>query len=228
MIGRTLAVVTARGGSKRLPGKNVMQLGGLSLLGWTASAAREAGLPTPVLSTDDPMIAEEGRRVGLRVPFMRPQDLSGDDVTTLPVVLHALNQMCALDDVNYESVFLLQPTSPFRGAELLKNINDLFVASAAPAVISVRPVGVALGAIYRSRDGTLAPVLARSAEAAYVPSGAGYLIRAQVLESSGSFVPPETRFVEHNGISTLDIDTPTDWALAEAVLATGMPVPDLR
>ena len=87
-----LILVPARGGAKRLPGKNLKQLGGKSLIAHTADAIAQSGLEAPVvLSTDDPAIAEEGRRLGIQVPFRRPDELSGDAASTAGVVLHALD-----------------------------------------------------------------------------------------------------------------------------------------
>src|SRR6266705_3235630 len=89
-----LGLVPARGGSKGVPGKNVRPLAGRSLLEYTARAARESGvIDRVVLSTDSPEIAEEGRRAGLEVPFMRPAPLAADDTPMVPVITHAVGEL---------------------------------------------------------------------------------------------------------------------------------------
>lgn len=112
---KVLAVVPARGGSKGVPRKNLAEVGGLSLV---ARAARVAlALPwidRAVLSTDDPEIAEEGRRHGLEVPFMRPAELAGDLAAAAPAWRHAWLASEAHFGCRFELSVWLQPTSPFR------------------------------------------------------------------------------------------------------------------
>jgi CMP-N-acetylneuraminic acid synthetase len=117
--GRTvLAVIPARGGSKGVPRKNLAEVGGLSLV---ARAARVAlalpWLDRAVLSTDDPDIAEEGRRHGLEVPFMRPAELAGDRAAAAPAWQHAWLASEAHFGGLFDYSVWLQPTSPFRTAE---------------------------------------------------------------------------------------------------------------
>ena len=112
----TLIVVPARGGSKRWPGKNLKALDGRSLISRVAEAIMEAGLKArSILTTDDAMIAAEGRRVGLEVPFLRPAAISADTSTTVDVVLHALDWYKKTNGVDPRNVVVLQPTSPLRG-----------------------------------------------------------------------------------------------------------------
>ena len=87
-----VAILPARGGSKRIPRKNVREFGGRPMLAWPVAAALESGLFERVLvSTDDPEIAEIARAAGAEAPFLRPAELSGDHAATLPVVQHALD-----------------------------------------------------------------------------------------------------------------------------------------
>jgi CMP-N,N'-diacetyllegionaminic acid synthase len=217
-----LVVVPARGGSKRLPHKNMRPLGGRSLLGWTMEAVVDAGLPVPVLTTDDPEIAEEGRRLGYRVPFMRPIELATDSVATVPVVVHALEEVRRLDSVDYRAALLLQPTSPFRGPQLLRSVADLFLSAGAPAVIATRTLHVSSGSLYRVDGDEIQAVLPGGRETVHVPTGAAYMVDARVLARDETFVPKGTLHVAHEGVSTIDIDTWADWAIAEAVIAKGL------
>lgn len=221
-----LAVVPARGGSKRLPGKNVRLLGGLSLLGWTARCAAAAGLAAPLLTTDDAEIAAEARRHGYAVPFLRPPELAADDTPTAPAVLHALDRLRELTGRDPALLVLLQVTSPFRAPALVRDgIARLAGTPDADALIATKEVHVALGHVYCDAGGFLAAVAPRSAERAYVPSGALYVIRTAALRREGTFMPPRCLHLPHSGLSCLDIDTPEDWALAEAAVAAGLAKP---
>ena len=115
-----LGLVPARGGSKRLPGKNLLPLAGRPLLEWTARAALAAStLDRVLLSTDSPEIATAGRACGLEVPFLRPAELAGDTVTDRPVLLHLLDWLRDTDGQDPELLVLLRPTTPFKTAELI-------------------------------------------------------------------------------------------------------------
>jgi CMP-N,N'-diacetyllegionaminic acid synthase len=215
-------IVPARGGSRRLPGKNVRQLAGVSLLGWTLGAVRAAGFSeTPVLSTEDETIAAEGRRLGYAVPFLRPAALAADDTPTVPVVLHALDRHAASGAAAPDFVMLLQPTSPFRAPRLLSDGLDAIGASPeAETLIAVRPLHVGLQHVYRAEGPTLAPATTASGTG-YVPSGALYIARTESLRCHESFVAPRCLWIAHDGLSALDIDTEDDWAVAEAAVAAG-------
>src|SRR3954469_15890906 len=114
---RVLGIVTARGGSKAVPRKNLAMLGGRPLLSYTAevvSASRR--LTRTILSTDDEEIAFVGRGLGLDVPFMRPAELARDDTPTVPVLQDVLQRLESAGE-RYDAVMTLQPTSPLRTAE---------------------------------------------------------------------------------------------------------------
>ena len=114
---KVLAIIPARGGSKRLPRKNILPLGGKPLLGWTIDAANQCEhIDRVIVSTEDAEIAEVSKKFGCEIPFYRPHELSTDETTTLDVVLHLLDELEKADE-HYDYVVLLQPTSPLRTAE---------------------------------------------------------------------------------------------------------------
>src|SRR5829696_3701443 len=132
-----LGVVPARGGSRGIPRKNLVEVGGRPLLAYTADAARASRrLSRTVLSTDDAAIATAGRQLGLDVPFMRPPELAVDDTPMLPVLQHAVTE-AAKSGPAADIVVLLQPTSPLRRAEHIDAAVDLLEQSGADSVISV-------------------------------------------------------------------------------------------
>lgn len=109
---KVLALITARGGSKGLPRKNVLQVAGRPLIAWTIEAALKSNIvDRVVLSSDDNEIIETAKSWGCSVPFRRPAHLANDTASSMQVVLHALEQLPGFD-----YVILLQPTSPLRTA----------------------------------------------------------------------------------------------------------------
>jgi len=112
---RVLALVPARGGSKGLPRKNVLPLGGHPLIAWSVAAGLQAEtVHRVVCSTDDPEIAETAARYGAEVPFLRPAELAQDDTLDLPVFQHALDWLEREQGWRADIVVQLRPTSPLR------------------------------------------------------------------------------------------------------------------
>lgn len=110
-----LCVIPARGGSKGLPGKNIRELMGHPLIAHSIMCAKMApSLERIIVSTDDAEIASTARRYGADVPFIRPGELAGDTAGMIPVLQHALAETEKIDDKRYESLLLLDPTSPGR------------------------------------------------------------------------------------------------------------------
>ncbi|WP_394838068.1 acylneuraminate cytidylyltransferase family protein [Pendulispora rubella] len=126
-----LGVVPARGGSKGLPRKNIRPLAGLPLLAHTLRCAELAPIvERVVVSTDDAEVAAIARAHGGDVPFMRPTELAQDDSPMMPVLAHALQQAEAQDGRRYESVLLLDPTSPARLPEDITRAVEMLAAAA--------------------------------------------------------------------------------------------------
>ena len=138
---RVLGIVTARGGSKGIPRKNIVPLLGKPLLAYTAQAALAARrLTRTVLSTDDEEIAEVGRAWGLEVPFLRPLELARDDTPTIPVLQDVVRKLEANGE-SYDAILTLQPTTPLRRPEDIDGAITLLEQSGADAVISFVEVG---------------------------------------------------------------------------------------
>jgi CMP-N,N'-diacetyllegionaminic acid synthase len=134
-----LGLVTARGGSKGIPGKNLVPCGGKPLLAWTAEAARGATcLSRTIISTDDPAIAAYARTQGIDAPFLRPAALATDTATSIDVAIHALRWLADHEAWQTDILVLLQPTSPLRVA---RHIDESFaLLGDADSVCSVIPV----------------------------------------------------------------------------------------
>lgn len=138
---RRLAIIPARGGSKGLPGKNLARLAGESL---TARAIRCAGatglFACVLLSTDDPAIAEEGRRAGAEVPWLRPATLASDTAGITDAVRDALERLAATTHGSFDLVVLLEPTSPMRTPEIVHRTVAAAESSGADAAVTLSAV----------------------------------------------------------------------------------------
>ena len=234
---RVLGLIPARGGSQGVPGKNIKLLAGKPLLAYTAEAALAARrLARVILSTDDPAIAAVGRDCGLDVPFLRPAELARADTPTLPVVLHALAWAEAHDaahTASYDAICLLQPTTPLRPAGEIDACIALLESSGAESVITVLPVPHeynphwvyvedAAGQL-RLSTGEPEPIPRRQAlPPAYHRSGSVYVTRWAVA-AGGSLYGRSTRAVIGDPALSVNINTPEDWARAEALLRGGSP-----
>jgi CMP-N,N'-diacetyllegionaminic acid synthase len=133
-----LGLITARGGSKGVPKKNIIRVAGKSLIAWTIEAAKRSSLLTKVLvSTDDVEIAGIAKKCGAEVPFLRPKKLAQDGTPHVDVVLHAIKWFAAHQDFHPVYVVLLQPTSPMRIAADIDGAISLALCKRADAVVSV-------------------------------------------------------------------------------------------
>jgi CMP-N-acetylneuraminic acid synthetase len=230
-----LGVVTARAGSKGLPGKNLKVLAGKPLLAYTVDAARTSGvLDRVILSTEDEQIAEVGRELGCDVPFMRPRDLAQDDTPHLPVIQHAVRWMQERASYTPDAVMILQPTSPLRSAEDVRAAVDVLERSRADSVVSVSEVPPHTHPMRVLRvDDSGAAVLFVTGEpvrhrinrrqdlpAAWVMNGAIYLCRTGVLfAGSPSLYGDRVVVYRMPADRGLSIDDARDWDEAERQLA---------
>ncbi len=135
---KLLGLITARGGSKRIPRKNVRDVAGKPLIAWTIEEACKSDLLSAVVvSTDDAEIANISVKFGAQVPFMRPASLAGDTTPHIECVLHALDSLTSLGYGFFDAVVLLQPTSPLRTVEDINGTIKVAMDTHAEAVVSV-------------------------------------------------------------------------------------------
>ena len=140
MIGgrSVLAVVPARGGSKGIPQKNITLFHGRPLIEWTAEFIHKLRfLDRSVVSTDSKEIATVARRSGLASPFLRPEHLSGDRISDYDVLLHALEAVEKIDQIRFDIVVMLQPTSPFRQVADVTKVVEKLVTLGLDSVVTV-------------------------------------------------------------------------------------------
>lgn len=216
----TLVVIPARGGSKRLPGKNLAKLAGRSLLAWTAEALAAAGLPGErcLLTTDDPAIAAEGRRLGWLVPWLRPAELATDTATTLDAVLHALDWWRLETGRDPDVTLLMQVTSPFRDpADVRRALDRLEAEPAIDAVISTVDLHRTPATLFLPTPTGLQPLGGAGQGHVLTPNGSFYAIRTATLRRERTFFPARLAAITMDPMRSLDIDTAADLAAAEAL-----------
>lgn len=219
-----LGVICARGGSKGLPRKNVLELGCKPMVAWSVEAAKRAQrLDRVILSTDDEEIAAAAAKAGGEVPFLRPPELAGDASSIYDVLLHALDNAGQA----YDHVVLLQATSPLRRAEDIDGCVDLCLRSGAPAAISVVRAAKPPQWMYLLDDALrLKPAFQdqtaidrrQEAKDYFLPNGAVYVASTGWLRENRTFVGPETRAYLMPPERSIDIDTRFDLVVARAVL----------
>jgi CMP-N,N'-diacetyllegionaminic acid synthase len=133
-----LAIIPARGGSKRLPRKNLLQLGGKPLIAWTIEAAlRCPYIDEVMVTTDDSEIAEVSKKYGAKIPFLRPDELASDNATSFDAVKHAVDFYRAELGKEFDFIIMLQPTSPLRTSFNISEAIKQCAEKQASAIISV-------------------------------------------------------------------------------------------
>ena len=229
---RVLAVVPARGGSKGIPLKNLREIQGRSLVALASETAREVPeIDRRVISTDHEMIAQAAIRAGLDAPFRRPPEISGDRISDWEVLQHALLTMENLDQVTYDIVVMLQPTSPLRRVSDVAGTIRMLVEQDLDAVWSVsmtdsksHPLKQLVIRDHRMDywDSRGATIIARQQlEPVYHRNGVAYAISRSCLMEQGSIKGERTGAYVVEG-TQISIDTEWDIELVEFALSRGL------
>ena len=218
-----LAVIPARGGSKGIPRKNIKELCRKPLISWTIEAANNISkIDRLILSTDDEEIAAIGRKLGVDVPFLRPQELAADDT---PAILTALQILELLPE--FDELLWLQPTSPLRTVEDINQVIEISYRINAASVASVSPVKENPNWVYQLNEQQILTrwieeplTLSRQElQQAYVLNGAIYWARVEWLKQKEAFVSKETLGYVMPVERSIDVDTPLDWEWVEFLMS---------
>jgi N-acylneuraminate cytidylyltransferase len=221
-----LVVIPARGGSKGIPYKNIKPLAGKPLICYSIDVARQFTTDENIcVTTDDDKIIEVVESYGLKVPFKRPDYLATDTCGSNEVIQHAWN-FFADKEKHYDAILLLQPTSPFRKVEFLKEAVALYDDSI-DMVTSVKPAACnpyydgfeeqSDGLLYVSKgDGAIAR--RQDAPCVWQQNGSIYVINPQSLMEKGLGGFSKIRKYAMDELHSVDIDNPFDWKIAELVL----------
>jgi N-acylneuraminate cytidylyltransferase len=221
--GSRVAIIPARGGSKRIPRKNIREFCGKPMIAWSIEAAKASGcFDRIVVTTDDPEIAEVAKAWGAEVPFKRPAELSGDHAGTLPVVIHAI-QALESEGSELSEICCLYATAPFVSAGDIQDGLNLLKSSGAEYTIAVTgfpfPIQRALRISNNQRISMMNPQAfssrSQDLEEAYHDAGQFYWGTRQAwLSGTPSFLADTMPVIlpQHR---VQDIDTPEDWVRAE-------------
>jgi len=220
-----LAVIPARGGSKRIPRKNIKPFFGKPIIGWSIEAAQQAGcFDRIVVSTDDEEIAEVARTFGAETPFMRPPELANDHAGTTPVVAHAA-QWFVDQGVPPELVCCIYATAPFiqhddlaTGLSLMQSqdIDYAFAVTRFPSPIQ-RALRIRTDGRVEMFDPTQFHMRSQDLEAAWHDVGQFYWGRTQAWLQQRPVFSPRSAPIVLPGHRVQDIDSPEDWVRAEAL-----------
>ncbi len=226
---RILTIIPARGGSKGVPEKNIKLLDSKPLLAYTTEIAMQSKLLTEVIvSSEDDKIITIAESLGVKVPFVRPNELAQDNTPTIDVILHALDWYKS-QNIFFDAVCLLQVTSPFRTAAFLDKAIEKFTQADADSLVSVQLVPHEFNPhwTFEINDaGNLkiatgeTEIISRRQElpVAYHRDGSIYITKTKVLLEQHSLYGKSTAFIESNPEMYVNIDTMDDWDKAEMMV----------
>ena len=220
---KVLAVIPARGGSKGLVRKNILDLAGIPLIAWTIEAAKRSKyIDRVVLSSDDDEIMAVAKHYGCEVPFRRPSALASDDAASLDVLFHAMEKV-----PGYDYVILLQPTSPLRTSTDIDSAFEMMMSSGVNGCVSVCEVAKSPFWMYSlDKNNLLSKLLPlplgghrrQSLPASYELNGAMYLAKIESLYIDKSLIPEQTIAYEMSRDRSIDIDCLLDLQKCEEYL----------
>ncbi|NCD13173.1 MAG: pseudaminic acid cytidylyltransferase [Epsilonproteobacteria bacterium] len=218
-----IAIIPARGGSKRIPRKNIKIFWGKPIIAYSIETAHQSGLFDKIIvSTDDEAIADVARSYGAEVPFLRPRELSDDFTPTIPVIAHAI-QNSGINTNGIKAVCCLYATAPFVQASFLqKAYEKLFTCKALYCFSATHfpfPIQRAIRLTHDDRVEMFSPenfaIRSQDLEEAYHDAGQFY------WGTTSAWLEEKTIFAPHSSALLLprhlvqDIDTPEDWTRAE-------------
>lgn len=220
---KSVAIITARGGSKRIPKKNIKEFCGKPIIAYSIEAAiASKAFDEVMVSTDSEEIADVARKYGANVPFMRSEKTSNDFATTADVLTEVINEYAKLGR-KYDYFACIYPTAPFITADKLSEAMDNIQKQKADSVISVVRFSFPPQRAFVIRDNNLFfqyPEYERSRsqdlEPVYHDCGQFYICSCDVFMNHHSLVLPKTLPYIIPDEEVQDIDTMSDWTIAEA------------
>jgi len=223
---KIIAIIPARGGSKGLPRKNVRLLNNKPLIYYTIrEALGSKSLDRIIVSTEDEEITELAKAYGAEV-IARPVDLAQDDTSSLPVFQHAIQHLEEVEHYHPEVIVILQPTSPLRTAEDIDGVIEKFLQTDCDSVVSVCKVEHPPQWMYILKGDRLQPVIKgrekiirrQDAPEVYRLNGAVYVTHRDVIMKQNTVMGNDTRAYIMPVERSIDIDTETDFKLAEVLM----------
>jgi len=214
-----VALIPARIGSKGIPRKNLRKFKGKPLIAWTISQAINSQyIERAIVSTDDEEIADEARKLGAEVPFLRPKELANDNSSVFDTVCHTLENIPEITDI-----LLMQPTSPFRRLKDIENIINLRKEYGSQSAVSLVEVSEYPQWMYKINENKMKNILANQEKISnrqkldkyYILNGSLYLSTKSHLLEKGGFISIDTVPYIMPKQFSIDIDEEKDWQYAE-------------
>jgi pseudaminic acid cytidylyltransferase len=223
---KVLAIIPARGGSKRLPRKNILPICGKPLIAWTIEAAIKSNIFDQVIvNTDDNEISTVAKKFGAQVPFIRPAVLAKDTSTSIDVIIHTLEWFKA-KEIYFSDVVMLQPTSPLRDYKDIVQAWQLYIDSRAESVVSVCEVEHPIQWTYHIEDGGVMSKLfdddnkrSQDYEKLYRLNGAIYIGNTKLVLEYEKITTDKTRGYLMTVEKSVDIDNTHDFRYAKFLMS---------
>lgn len=217
-----IAIITARGGSKRIPHKNRKEFCGKPIIEYSIEAAKQAGIfDTVMVSTDDEQIAEIARHAGAEVPFMRSAETANDYATTADVLVEVLEKYREVGK-SYEYACCIYPTAPFVTGDKLRQAMEILINEKKDSVMPVVPFSFPPLRGMVINNGKLeykwsenAMKRSQDLEEIYHDCGQFYAFRVDSFQKEKKLVTNNTAGLIISELEVQDIDNETDWELAE-------------
>lgn len=224
-----IAIITARGGSKGLPGKNLKELCGKPLIAWTIEKALKSKyLDKVIVSTENDEIAEISKEYGADVPFMRPEKLATDTASSIDVVVHALEYFKDEHGQLFDYVVLLEPTSPLREDndidDMLEKLNNKRYEF--DSVISIGKVSEHPSIVKRIKENNIEPYCTellqtsrrQDNDLAFFPYGVAYIVKTSSLYDEKTFYTKRCTYYTIKRYQNYEIDDVYDFLCVENVM----------
>lgn len=225
---KVLAVIPARAGSKKIPGKNIKKIGGKPLIVYTIEAALKSKyLDRIIVSTDDEKIAKIAKKCGAEVPFIRPKELAEDDVPLVPDVLrHTVEELKRNENFDVDIIVMLQPTSPLRKTKYIDLAIEKLINTKCDWVVTVSRVSDHPFRMRRMKGDKLELLFEtekvwaqrQDLPPVYYLNGAVYATRKDVIMKKDVFQNKDWRGIAMEEEEGIDIDTFTDLLVVDAIL----------
>lgn len=217
-----VAIITARGGSKRIPRKNIKDFLGKPIIAYSIETALKSGLFDLVMvSTDDEEIAEVARKYGAQVPFIRSKQTADDFSTTADVITEVLNDLLMIGK-QFENACCIYPTAPFITKQTLQEAFDLLIKNKFDSVFPVCPFSYPIQRALEITDSKINMVWpenlnkrSQDLSPRYHDAGQFYWMNVQSFLKEKKVFTQNTGSIILNEIQVQDIDTETDWKIAE-------------
>lgn len=226
-----LGFIPARGGSERVPGKNIRLLNGKPLIAYTIEAARQSKhVNRIIVSTDSERIAETARKFGAEVPFFRPEAISESGSTEMQFLEHALTWFAENEDYEPDLIVLLYPTSPFRRATSIDMAVEKMIES--PEADSLRSVKLCsehpckmwtveegrLKPFVEAEDSNVHTLSYHLLPTTYIQNASIYITRPRTIRDKRSYIGDTVIPFVMDESESIDINTPLDFQFAEMVM----------